>query len=133
MHENSLARRAAAEVVGTALLVFVGAGSVAALILLGDGKPFSGADLGFVALAFGFVVVACVYVLGPISGSHINPAVTIAFAATRRFPWRDVPVYVAAQFVRRNRRRAADVGRVRLARDVVSASGSGWRRSTSRR
>ncbi len=98
MHENSLARRAAAEVVGTALLVFVGAGSVAALILLGDGKPFSGADLGFVALAFGFVVVACVYVLGPISGSHINPAVTIAFAATRRFPWRDVPVYVAAQF-----------------------------------
>jgi glycerol uptake facilitator protein len=98
VHENSLARRAAAEVVGTALLVFVGAGSVTALILLGDGKPFGGADLGFVALAFGFVVVACVYALGPISGSHINPAVTIAFAATRRFPWRDVPVYVAAQF-----------------------------------
>ena len=98
MSEYSLARRAAAEVVGTALLVFVGAGSVTALILLGDGKPFSGADLGFVALAFGFVVVACVYALGPISGSHINPAVTIAFAATRRFPWRDVPVYVAAQF-----------------------------------
>jgi glycerol uptake facilitator protein len=99
VHANSLARRAAAEVVGTALLVFVGCGSVTALILIGDGKPFSGADLGFVALAFGFVVVACVYVLGPISGSHINPAVTIAFAATRRFPWRDVPVYVVAQLV----------------------------------
>jgi glycerol uptake facilitator protein len=99
MHEHALARRAAAEVVGTALLVFVGAGSVAALLLLGDGKPFSGADLGFVALAFGFAVVASVYVLGPISGSHINPAVTVALAATRRFPWRDVPAYVAAQLV----------------------------------
>jgi glycerol uptake facilitator protein len=99
VHENSLTRRVCSEIVGTALLVFVGAGSVTALILLGDGKPFSGADLGFVALAFGFVVVACVYALGPISGSHINPAVTIAFAATRRFPWRDVPAYVAAQLV----------------------------------
>ena len=76
----SLARRAAAELVGTALLVFVGAGSVPALRFLGGGKPFSGADLGFVALAFGFIVVACVYVLGPISGSHINTAVTVAFA-----------------------------------------------------
>ncbi len=97
MHEHPLARRAAAEVVGTALLVFVGAGSIPALLLLSPGKPFSGPDLGFVALAFGFVVAALVYVLGPISGSHINPAVTIAFAATRRFPWRDVPAYVAAQ------------------------------------
>jgi len=97
MEGNSLARRACAELVGTALLVFVGAGSVAALLLLGGSAPFGGADLGFVALAFGFVVIACVYVLGPISGSHINPAVTIAFAATRRFPWRDVPAYVLAQ------------------------------------
>ncbi len=97
MDGQSLARRAAAEVVGTALLVFVGAGSVPALLLLDPGKPFSGPDLGFVALAFGFVVAALVYVVGPISGSHVNPAVTIAFAATRRFPWRDVPAYVAAQ------------------------------------
>ncbi len=97
MDEHPLRRRAAAEAVGTALLVFVGAGSVPALLLLTPGKPFSGADLGFVALAFAFVLIACVYALGPISGSHINPAVTVAFAAIGRFPWRDVPAYVAAQ------------------------------------
>jgi glycerol uptake facilitator len=94
---EQLARRAAAEVAGTALLVFVGAGSVPALLLLDAGKPFSGADLGLVALAAGFAVAVLVYVLGPISGPHINPAVTIALATTRRFPWREVPVYVAAQ------------------------------------
>jgi glycerol uptake facilitator len=100
MDGSSLARRAGAEVVGTALLVFVGAGSVTGLLLLGDGqKPFTGADLGFVALAFGFVVAAIVYLLGPISGGHVNPAVTVALAATRRMPWREVPAYVSAQLV----------------------------------
>jgi glycerol uptake facilitator protein len=100
MHEHSLARRAAAEVAGTALLVFVGAGSVTGLLLAGGTTTaFTGADLGFVALAFCFAVVAIVYVLGPISGGHVNPAVTVALAATRRFAWRDVPVYVSAQFV----------------------------------
>jgi len=97
--EYSLARRAMAELVGTALLIFVGAGSIPALILFdhGAGTAFAGADLGLVALAFGFVVTALVYALGPISGCHINPAVTVAFAATRRFAWREVPAYVAAQ------------------------------------
>lgn len=100
MHGESLARRAAAEIAGTALLVFVGAGSVTGLLLVGDATTaFSGADLGFVALAFGFVVAAIVYVLGPISGGHVNPAVTVALAATRRFPWREVPAYVSAQLV----------------------------------
>ena len=97
MNRHSRARRAAAEAVGTGLLVFVGGGSIPALLLLDDGKAFSGPDLGLVALAFGSVVAVCVYVLGPISGSHINPAVTVALAATRRFPWRDVPAYVTAQ------------------------------------
>ncbi len=97
MDRHSRARRAAAEAVGTGLFVFVGGGSIPALLLLDDGKAFSGPDLGLVALAFGSVVAVCVYVLGPISGSHINPAVTVAFAATRRFPWRDVPAYVTAQ------------------------------------
>ena len=100
MHGESLARRAASEMAGTALLVFVGAGSVTGLLLAGGGTTaFSGVDLGFVALAFGFVVVAIVYVLGPISGGHVNPAVTVALATTRRFPWREVPAYVSAQLV----------------------------------
>ena len=97
MDEHPLARRAAAEAVGTALLIFVGAGSIPALLLLDPGKPFNGPDLGLVALAFGFVIAALVYVIGPISGSHVNPAVTVGLAATRRFPWHDVPAYVTAQ------------------------------------
>lgn len=98
--EHTLSRRATAELVGTALFVFVGVGSIPALLLL-DGttrSAFSAPDLGFVALAVGFTVAALVYVLGPVSGCHVNPAVTCAFAATRRFPWREVPAYVAAQF-----------------------------------
>jgi glycerol uptake facilitator protein len=99
MEQHSLARRAAAEAVCSGLLVFVGGGSIPALILIDDGsRAFSGPDLGLVALAFGAVVAVCVYVLGPISGPHITPAVTVAFAATRRFPWREVPAYVTAQF-----------------------------------
>ncbi len=99
MDEHPLARRAAAEAVGTALLVFVGGGSIVGLLLLngGQGAAFSGPDLGLVALAFGVVIVVSVSVLGPISGSHINPAVTVAFAASGRFPWRNVPAYVLAQ------------------------------------
>lgn len=99
-HEHSLARRAACELVGTGLFVFVGVGSIPALLLL-DGSAhsaFSGPDLAAVALAVGFVIAALVYTLGPVSGCHLNPAVTIAFASTRRFDWREVPCYVCAQF-----------------------------------
>jgi len=98
MEGHSLGRRAAAEAVASSLLIFIGAGSIPALILLDHGSgAFSGPDLGLVALAFGAVVAVCVYVLGPVSGPHITPAVTVAFAATGRFPWREVPAYVGAQ------------------------------------
>jgi glycerol uptake facilitator len=101
MEEHSVPQRAAAEIIGTALLVFVGAGSVPAILLLESGSKaaFSGGSLGFIAVAFGVVVTAMVYTVGKVSGCHINPAVTIALAATRRFPWREVPLYLGSQFV----------------------------------
>jgi glycerol uptake facilitator protein len=99
--EHSLPQRALAETLGTALLVLVGPGSVVAtLVLAGDSTPaVSGADLLGISFAFGLIITAMVYAIGKISGCHINPAVTFALAATKRFPWREVPTYVGAQVV----------------------------------
>src|SRR5207248_9088553 len=101
MEEHSAAQRSLAEVIGTALLVYVGAGSVPAILLLENGSkaPFSGGDLGMIAFAFGLIVTAMIYTVGKVSGCHINPAVTFALAATKRFPWREVPLYWGAQYV----------------------------------
>ncbi|WP_214104350.1 MIP/aquaporin family protein [Acrocarpospora catenulata] len=88
-----------AEFLGTAFLVYVGAGSAAAtgVIGAGSGVPFSMAQLGVISFAFMLVIVGTVYAIGHISGGHINPAVTLALAATGRFPWREVPGYIVAQ------------------------------------
>jgi glycerol uptake facilitator protein len=76
--------------------VLFGAGSVVASLLVGDGTLDYPA-LGMIALAFGLIIAIVIYAFGTTSGAHINPAVTVSLAAIRRFPWREVPAYVAAQ------------------------------------
>ena len=82
---DSLIRRGAAECIGTFGLVFIAAG--AAMV-----DEISGGSLGLVGNAFasGLIVAAMIYAVGHISGAHINPAVTLAFALVRRISLRDV-------------------------------------------
>jgi glycerol uptake facilitator protein len=97
MDENTRSQKWAAEVLGTALLVFIGVGSVPATLIVNGKAPFTMADLGMISLAFATVVVATVYALGHVSGNHINPAVTLGLAVTGKFPWKEVPGYLVAQ------------------------------------
>ncbi|NEK57601.1 MIP family channel protein [Geodermatophilus sabuli] len=85
-----------AELVGTYLLVLAGT-AVAVAAVLERSIAGGGVDSLAVALAFGLGLVALVNALGHVSGCHLNPAVTLALAATGRFPWRYVPAYVVAQ------------------------------------
>jgi glycerol uptake facilitator protein len=93
----ALFHRLLAEAVGTALLVLIGAGSVVATLTVDGRVTYAG--LGFISLAFAVVVAVVVYGFGPVSGAHINPAVTVSLALTRRFPWVEVVPYVLAQVV----------------------------------
>jgi glycerol uptake facilitator protein len=89
-----LLSRCVAEAVGTFLLVFLGCGAVHAAVLL---EAHSG--LWQVSIVWGVAVMVAVYVVGAVSGAHINPAITTALAAWGRFPLRDVLPYAAAQLL----------------------------------
>ena len=86
-----LARRVAAEALGTFALVFFGAGAIMVAT-----KSSAFGQLG-IALAFGLVITTMIYALGHISGAHFNPAVSFAFALSRHFPWSRVGAYWLGQ------------------------------------
>jgi aquaporin Z len=90
-----LGKRAAAELLGTFWLVFGGCG--AAVLAAG----FPGLGIGFlgVALAFGLTVLTMAFAIGPISGCHLNPAVSVGLAVGGRFPFKELPAYIIAQVV----------------------------------
>ncbi|KAJ4974679.1 hypothetical protein NE237_007853 [Protea cynaroides] len=85
-------RKVVAEIIATFLLVFVTCGS-AALNRNDEGKV---SRLG-ASIAGGLIVTVMIYAVGHISGAHMNPAVTFAFATVKHFPWKQVPFYAIAQ------------------------------------
>src|SRR5579862_9020618 len=80
-----------AELVGTFVLVFGGVGSAV----------LAGSHIGFVgiALAFGLSLLAMVYTIGPVSGCHVNPAVTVGVWLTKKIGARDAIFYIIAQII----------------------------------
>jgi aquaporin NIP len=81
------------ECIGTFILLFVGTGSV-----IVDQQTHALGLMG-IASVWGLVIVALIYAFGDISGTHINPAVTIAFAVDKRFEWKEVPAYLGSQLL----------------------------------
>ena len=86
-----------AEVIGTGLLILLGDGVVAA-VLLNHSKAQNG---GWIVITFGWgmAVMVAVFAVGQFSGAHLNPAVTLGFAVEGRTAWGDVPEYLAGEFV----------------------------------
>ncbi len=89
-----MARRLLAELLGTFALVFAGTAAIVVNDVAGGAVTHVG-----ICLTFGLVVLAMIYALGETSGAHMNPAVTISFWASKRFPLREVPGYILAQCV----------------------------------
>jgi len=92
----TLARRMTSEAVGTALLLAAVVGSG----IMGERLDGGNVAVALLAntIATGAALVALILAFGPISGAHLNPAVTLADAFRGGLPWRDVPAYLAAQF-----------------------------------
>lgn len=87
-------RRGLAEFLGTFTLVFAGTGAIVVNQVQSGVVTHPG-----IAAVFGLIVAAMIYTFGDVSGAHLNPAVTLAFTASGRFPARQVPLYLAAQIL----------------------------------
>jgi len=98
-----MSRRLVAELLGTFLLVFLAVGSavfgIAGTVGANDQAPGTNSGTVGVALAFGLVLLGLAYAFGPVSGAHVNPAVTLGLVAARRMPAGEGAGYVIAQFV----------------------------------
>ena len=103
MSSPSFAQKLTAEAIGTAILVFIGAGSVPLTVFITAGNGGTGIDgtagLSTISFAFAFAIMAAVYSVGHISGCHINPAVTISLLLTRHIDGKTAGGYIVAQLV----------------------------------
>jgi len=95
----SLVAELAAEFLGTLVLILFGNGVVAMVVLFPTRNPSETIHGGFtnITLGWGLAVTMGIYIAGKISGAHLNPAVTLALAAFRKFPWSKVAPYTIAQ------------------------------------
>jgi glycerol uptake facilitator protein len=89
----SLLKKCLAEFLGTYLLILFGCGAVHASVLTG-----AQSGLWQVAVVWGVAIMLAIYTVGAVSGAHINPAITMAFAVWGRFSWRSVVPYIVSQF-----------------------------------
>ncbi|MBX2900353.1 MAG: MIP family channel protein [Cyclobacteriaceae bacterium] len=87
-------KKLVAEILGTYALVFCGTGA----IIINHETAGAITHPG-IAFTFGLIVMVMIYALGPVSGAHLNPAVTIAFAVAKRFPLKEVVPYIMSQSV----------------------------------
>jgi aquaporin Z len=87
-----MSRKLVAELFGTFALVFAGTGAIVVNDVHGGAVTHVG-----IAVTFGLVVLAMIYAVGDVSGAHLNPAVTVGFAAAGRFTVRDAVPYIATQ------------------------------------
>jgi len=94
-----LAADLCAEFIGTLVLILFGNGVVAMVVLFGNGTPGEIVNGGFtnITIGWGLAVMMGIYIAGKISGAHLNPAVSVALATFRGFPWAKVAPYSVAQ------------------------------------
>src|SRR5919205_1788763 len=97
----TLAAQLVAEFLGTFVLILFGTGVVAMVVLFPSKNPGETIHGGYtnITLGWGLAVTMGIYVAGKISGAHLNPAVTLALAVFRKFPWAKVVPYSLAQTV----------------------------------